>query len=279
MSTPLPAWLPEPDPPEGAATPAPLELARLASRFEPVSLAELGAASLMDRVDSKFVLPGASVPELLDGLRGVYRVLEVQGSRLGGYSTRYFDTPDLALYHAHQAGRLPRYKVRIRSYLETGERYLEVKLKNNKGRTVKTRTPLGAGEGSVERVRREALVRMSGPVPAMELEEVLTADFTRLTLVREDAPERLTVDIGLMFRGHGEVRELPGVAIAEVKQERHGQGDAKGALRHLHLRDGSVSKYCIGVALLVPGAKKNRFKRVLSALERVQRQALLPVAD
>jgi hypothetical protein len=269
MSTSLPAWLPA-ELPEDSAISGYGELARVADRFEPLSLEELGRATLMDRVDSKFVLPYAAVPRILEELTGQYRVLRVGTTRLGRYSTAYFDTPDLALYHAHQAGRLPRYKVRIRSYLDSLESYLEVKLKNNKGRTVKTRVPLASGEVTLERVRREALFRMSGSVPAMELEEVLTADFTRLTLVRVDAPERLTIDVGLTFVRGGEVRTFPRVAIVEIKQERHGQADARDALRTLYLRDGAVSKYCIGVAQLVPGAKKNRFKRVLSALERIQ---------
>jgi hypothetical protein len=285
MSTPLPVWLPEQEPPEGTrvggaagapprarSSPGLVQLAELAAGFPPLSLADLGAASLMERVDSKFLLPAPSVPQLLGALAGEYRVLQVGGVRLARYSTRYFDTPDLALYRAHQAGRLPRHKVRVRSYLDSGERYLEVKLKNNKGRTLKTRTPLGPGEATLERVRREALLRTSGSVPGMELEEILTAEFTRLTLVREDAPERLTVDVGLTYTRGDEVRELPGVAVAEIKQDRPGQADARDALRSLYLRDGSVSKYCIGVALLVPDVKKNRFKRVLSALARIERE-------
>ena len=277
MSTPLHAWLSEELP-----APSPLsdhvELADIAESFAPLSLEELGDASLMDRVDSKFVLPYGAVPQMLAALTGEYRVLQVGPSRLARYSTRYFDTPDLALYHAHQAGRLPRHKVRIRSYLDSTESYVEVKLKNNRGRTIKTRTSLGPGEATVERVRREALFRMSGTAPANELQDVLTADFTRLTLVREDAPERLTIDVGLTFARAGEVHSFPGVAIAEIKQARHGPVDGRSALRRLYLRDGAVSKYCIGVALLVPGAKKNRFKRVLSALERIRLEHPTPRA-
>src|SRR5262245_48399908 len=121
-------------------------LAELAQRFEPLSLDQVGSATLLDRVDTKFLVPLSAVPQLIDGLADQYRALQVNGTRLGRYSTRYFDTPELALYHAHHAGRLPRYKVRVRSYLESREQYLEVKLKNNKGRTLKDRTTLGAGE-------------------------------------------------------------------------------------------------------------------------------------
>jgi hypothetical protein len=274
VSTPLPAWAPE-EWPDGPA-PARLDaLVELAGRLEPLSLPELGAATLMDRVDTKFLLPFPAVAPFVESLRGQYRVLDVNGTRLSRYGTRYFDTPELALYHAHQAGRLPRYKVRIRSYLDSREHYLEVKLKNNKGRTLKTRTLLAAGEGPVERVRREARFQMNGSVPASELIEILTAGFTRLTLVRADEPERITIDVGLTFTRGAETRAFPGAAIVELKQERHGQADARDALRGLYMREGAVSKYCIGVATLEPRAKKNRFKRVLSSLERIERGSIL----
>jgi hypothetical protein len=246
-------------------------LTELVGHFEPISLAELGSATLMDRVDTKFLVPHAALPQLLADLNGHYRALEVGGTRLGRYHTRYFDTPDLALYHAHQAGRLPRYKVRIRSYLESREQYLEVKLKNNKGRTVKTRRPLAVDEGSLDLVRRETRSELEGTVSAATLQETLTAQFSRLTLVRRDAPERLTIDLGLAFQRGGAEREVAGVAIVEIKQLRHGPADGRDALRALFLRDGTVSKYCLGVALLEPAAKKNRFKRVLTALERIER--------
>ena len=64
----------------------------------------------------------------------------------------------------------------------------------------------------------------------------------------------------------------------EIKQLRHGPADGRDALRSLFLRDGTVSKYCLGVALLEPTAKKNRFKRVLSALERIEREHALPLS-
>ena len=66
----------------------------------------------MDRVDTKFLLPAVSAPGILASLADGYRVLEVSERRLSRYSTRYFDTPDLRLYHAHHAGRGRRYKVR-----------------------------------------------------------------------------------------------------------------------------------------------------------------------
>ncbi len=104
-----------------------------AAQFQSISLADLGQSALMDRLDSKFIVPVADIPALLSGCAGRYRVLEVNGRRLCGYATTYYDTADLAFYRAHQTGRLPRRKVRVRDYVDTGARFLEEKVKNNLG--------------------------------------------------------------------------------------------------------------------------------------------------
>ena len=48
----------------------------------------------------------------------------------------------MTLYHDHHNGKLNRYKVRRRRYIDTDTEFLEVKLKNNKKRTIKSRIKL-----------------------------------------------------------------------------------------------------------------------------------------
>src|SRR5687768_2586669 len=148
------------------------EVAAMAGGFEPVSLHEIGAAALMDRVDTKFVLPVGSVAGILASLKGGYRVLEVGGRRLSRYSTRYFDTPDLRLYHAHHAGRARRYKVRVRTYVDSEARYLEVKLRTNRGRTTKERVSLAHDlRDPMQRLEHEALLGIDQALSPRELRE------------------------------------------------------------------------------------------------------------
>ena len=54
-------------------------------------------------------------------------------------TTLYFDTPDRQMYAEHQRGRKNRQKIRVRRYESSGVSFLEVKRKNNKGRTDKKR--------------------------------------------------------------------------------------------------------------------------------------------
>jgi hypothetical protein len=248
---------------------APIESA--ASRFEPLSLQELGGAALMDRIDTKFIVPSWVVPDLLAPCADRYRVLEINGQRLGAYLTRYFDTPDLRLYHTHHAGRMPRYKVRVRSYLDTGMSFLELKLRTNKRRTVKTRVLLDSRhEHPLARLGEEQFFGVAHDTEPESLTQTLTVDYSRMTLVSRDVPERITVDVMLTLRRDGAVRTLPSVAIVEVKQARHGDSVFREALRDANMRPGGVSKYCLGIAMLEPGVRKNNFKPRLRRIEKME---------
>jgi hypothetical protein len=108
------------------------------------------------------------------------------------------------------------------------------------------------------------------------LQEALVVEFTRATLVAADAAERVTVDVGLTFSRLDRIARLPGLAVVEVKQERPGPSRFRELLRALKFRGGGVSKYCLGIALLEPGAKHNRFKPVLRRLERIGGEPLVP---
>jgi hypothetical protein len=260
----------------GGAPDAVARMAAAATRFGAVSLQELGSAALMDRVDTKFVLPAAEAPAILESLAGEYRVLEVGGRRVARYSTRYFDTPELRLYHAHHAGRPRRHKVRVRTYVDSEARFLEVKLRTSKGRTAKERVPLAHDTlDPMERLERDALLA-GGGFTARELREALVVDYTRLTLVRNDAPERITLDLMLRFSRAGESRSYPGVVIAEVKQEHRVRSRFLDAMRARRLREGSLSKYCLGIAALEPAARTNHFRRALRRLENIDQGDLAP---
>ena len=105
-------------------------------------LAEQMQARLMNRVDTKFLVPAYLLDACLRGLEHHYSILEIDGRRRFTYDTLYFDTPERQLYLDHHNGKLNRFKLRIRHYRETGDSFLEVKKKNNRERTIKNRLPL-----------------------------------------------------------------------------------------------------------------------------------------
>ncbi|MCP5208502.1 MAG: DUF4956 domain-containing protein [Hahellaceae bacterium] len=69
-------------------------------------LSDLKTAALMDRVDTKYLLPTAMATNILQSMLPYYSILEIDGARLFNYQNTYFDTPDYLFYHMHHRGKL-----------------------------------------------------------------------------------------------------------------------------------------------------------------------------
>ncbi|MBL0342143.1 MAG: VTC domain-containing protein [Bacteroidetes bacterium] len=106
--------------------------------FKPIGLVELDKVALLDRMDTKYVFTIEQLPMFLDRLKDTYCVLEINNNSMFHYESLYFDTDAFYLFNQHFVG-LNRYKVRFRKYVESNQSFFEIKFKNNKSRTVKTR--------------------------------------------------------------------------------------------------------------------------------------------
>lgn len=231
-------------------------------RFTPIGLTEMEAVQLQYRMDTKYVFHAGRLEELFSGLLHGYRLLEVDGRRGVDYATRYFDTAELKHYFDHHNGRTVRSKVRIRCYGNGGPCVLEVKRKTGRGGTDKRRTPVASLAVGLDAAQQAFAAWHSGRTEA--LQAVLDNRFHRLTLVHKERAERLTIDTGLSFLGQGRRAELPGLAVAELKEARTGHGSPfMAAMRRWAVPPVSFSKYCIGTALIRPELKRNTFKPVL----------------
>ena len=107
--------------------------------FQRVSLANLDKVKLMNRTDLKFCLHIEKLPAVLEAIKSDYLLLEINGETIFNYDNTYFDTPDNQMFICHQNGKSNRFKIRMRKYVESNLNFLEIKLKNNKGRTIKER--------------------------------------------------------------------------------------------------------------------------------------------
>jgi len=258
----------------GMETSAPLHASdALWAGFAACSLEELDGAKLKDRLDKKYLVPNALMAELLATLVAAkspgelgYRVLEIAGKREHTYRTLYLDDEAFAFHQEHQCGRLPRAKVRLRTYVTTGACFLEHKRKGIDGGTRKRRL-LRAEAGAP----LDAATRLSPPeqeflaakgVAAEPLRPSLTMEFRRTTLLAPSGRERITFDAELRYGLPGEpLQLLEGVVILEIKHERGAAtGPLQHALRRLGLRQLSWSKYCTSLALRRPDLRSNRFK-------------------
>jgi hypothetical protein len=240
-------------------------LAAALDRLPAIGLDELAdQAALLTRRDRKYLVPVADAADTVAQLVGA-RVLSIDGRRAFRYESVYFDTPDLVSYLAAARRRPRRFKVRTRTYLDSGLCLLEVKTRDPRGRTVKDRLPYGAGRRTELDRAGLAFVEASEEVggglgPA--LVPALTTSYTRTTLLLPDGA-RLTIDTGLRaWATDGRTVRLPGIAVIETK----GRGAASVADRALWAaghRPVRISKFCTSLAALHPELPANRWTRAL----------------
>lgn len=244
------------------------ELKNIVDAFEPISLSEMEGTALLDRTDTKFMLDQGTLIELLKEVQGDYRILEVKGIRMNRYKTLYFDTPDLDFYHLHQNGKKNRHKVRSRKYLDSDLCFLEVKFKNNKGRTIKQRVVIDDFELDLSSDSQDFILKASGI--DYSLVPAIWNSFTRITLVSKEDTERLTIDLNLGFQSDEDAIKLDHLVILEVKQPQASRNSKFiQALKRRHVRPDRISKYCLGVALLKDGIKRNAFKSKILKIEKL----------
>ena len=113
----------------------------------PITLDEMASVKLMNRIDSKYLTDEKTLLGILaDAAAAGYRVLVADGARISPYDSVYFDTEGLRMFSDHHNKRLRRQKVRTRAYVNSGDAFLEIKRKNNRGRTKKKRTEIPIGE-------------------------------------------------------------------------------------------------------------------------------------
>ena len=253
------------------------------TNYQPITLEEMSGIRLMNRTDTKFVTNIAMLRKLLKLAVWQYRAQEIEGKRQARYYTMYFDTPDMQMYTCHHSGHANRQKLRIRSYVDSGLNFLEVKTKNNHKRTRKKRTtmfdfdPLAPARNiafdshddnfkEYDSFLRENLWYKPGI-----MEEAIENRFNRITLVNNNKTERLTIDTDLCFHNihTGNDCSLPELAIIELKRDGLVPSPILALLNELRIKPLGFSKYCIGTALTNPDIRQNRFKQRLHALEKL----------
>lgn len=254
------------------------ELYEVLHAFAPITLQEMKKVKLMNRIDTKYVIAAQRLKRILADLTERYRLQVQEGDvRLAPYSTLYFDSPQTDFYIMHHNQRAARQKIRIRSYDNSQQHFLEVKNKNNKGRTKKVRRaiPEIPPENGINTLNQEAqdfIISKGCKIDATQLLPWLENHFRRITLVNDQMTERLTIDIGLQVcnRQTGQTADLGDFVIIELKRDGNYPSHAASTLFRHRIRKCGFSKYCIGMLLTTPGIKSNRFKEKLRRLEKIK---------
>ena len=243
--------------------------------MEPITLEQMSSIRLMNRTDMKFVTNKSMLVQLLNAVGTLYYVQDIDGKRISNYRTVYFDTPDHHFYMIHHNGKSPRQKVRIRTYLDSDISFLEIKDKNNHGRTQKERVKI-KNLDSFACNECDDFIRGALNIGFDDLSPVIENQFQRVTLVNYGKTERLTIDFNVAFKNFETQKsaETGDLVIIELKRSGHEASPILSELRTLRIKPFGFSKYCIGSTLTNSNLKDNRSRIRMRTLHK---KATLPL--
>lgn len=243
------------------------QVKNIIAQFNKVSLADLDKVKLMNRIDLKYCFHINQACSIFESIKKHYSALEIDGESLFGYYNTYFDTPDNQMYLHHHNGKRNRHKIRIRRYEQTGSSFLEIKFKNNKGRTIKDRIVREDSDYPFNKSELE-FIKASTPFSGEILCPKIINTFNRITLVNNNFTERATFDFAPGFMNQDKTVILHNLVIVEIKQDKAvGSALLEQTLRKLKVTNNGFSKYCIGRCLL-EDIKKNNFKPLLIRINK-----------
>ena len=232
-------------------------------KLPPISLDEMSGIKLMNRTDTKFVTNKEHLAALLEMAQGSYYAQQIDDLRIANYKTTYWDTYGHRFFLEHHNARAPRQKIRVRTYLDSDLTFLEVKTKNNHGRTKKKRITVPSQE-------RQDVINAGGTPFIQGLTGTTFDDiiptvqnrFQRITLVNMGKTERLTIDFNVGFHNfETDSNAVTGdLVIIELKRDGNVYSPILELMRVLRIKPSGFSKYCIGSVLTNQDLKTNRFK-------------------
>ncbi len=241
---------------------------QITKSFSSISLDQMDKVKLMNRTDRKYWFRADVLKSILKKVQDDYYILEISGETAMPYSTIYFDTAENSMFTAHHNGKLNRYKIRKRNYAISDIGFLEIKFKNNKGRTIKKRIPTNNFRNEFSEKEKQ-FIKFSTPFIADCLDLSLQNQFTRITLVNKNFKERCTIDLNLEFNFKNKHLILNNLVVVEIKADGRAKNSALSiALRDSRLKASGFSKYCIGKSIVDNDVKKNAFKPKLRYIEK-----------
>ena len=238
--------------------------------FDTIHLEGMSDVKLFNRYDSKFCLKISLLANILESVKNDYYILEIKGARIQKYRSVYFDTLENRFYLDHHNGFANRIKLRKREYTDSDLAYLEIKQKDNKGKTSKKRMKI---DRFSKILSEDELRFISDNTPLRDEEFVATFSnrFRRITLVNKNFKERCTIDLRLEFNallsGESKIEDM---VVIELKQaELNLKTKLSEELKRNKIYECGFSKYCMGRALNEKELKANRFKPGILNIKKI----------
>ena len=268
-----------------------IQLNQLLRSRSPLGLEAIDDVALMDRFDSKYVVPQAWLKNLVEILEE-HAVLTIQNQVSTLYNNLYFDTPNGQCLEDHTRGKTVRYKVRIRHYENTGIAFLEVKLRDVHSKTVKHRIGRVSNctwDSPLTEMEKQFLAKY---IPfARDLTPTLQSSFERFTLIHVNQGERITFDQKLQFKAptlsggaaSDWINPVRSLAVVEWKQRSiNHQGKLIQAIRAQEGRRGllgrniRLSKFVLGHAHVYPDRNLKNYRSAIRHVIRAEHYASNP---
>lgn len=100
--------------------------------------------------------------------------------------------------------------------------------------------------------------------------------YTRITLLHKQKNEKVTLDFGITWgdpraeADNSAIVPFENVIIAEVKSTNLHFNTFQGIAKKHGIREGSLSKYCLGCLTIYPTIKHNRFKQTYQHILKLE---------
>jgi len=237
--------------------------------FDTINLEELDSVSLLNRQDIKFIFHQDYLSPILAELKSIYNLLEINENQVYGYETTYYDTSEFIFFNQHKNGNKKRFKIRRRKYSSSSNIFFEIKIKNNKNKTIKERFLFNGNINDLDNQIKNTTFDIIG-FSIDKIKSVLDVEYFRITMADKNLKERLTIDMGLNVSKGLISKSFDKLVIAEIKQDRYNpKSDFFKILRKYKIYKSGFSKYCMGIIHTNNDIKHNRFKPQLLRLNKI----------
>tara|TARA_B100000508_G_scaffold141066_1_gene145841 strand:- start:3440 stop:4210 length:771 start_codon:yes stop_codon:yes gene_type:complete len=235
-----------------------------------IGLEQLASVDFDGRIDTKYIFHANKLAQFLNRIKDHVVILNLGGNAIFDYKNVYFDTANFEFFRQHHAGYLNRIKIRAREYSEQGPFVFEIKTKSNKGLTIKDRVSLPSFDNIESELTDQFLKERLG-YGFDQLPMKSDVNYQRMTFANKEMTEKFTLDLNLTGSVNNEEHRFENLVIAEVKQERFSYNSVfVTALKELKIHPHSFSKYCATVMHYQGQLKRNRFKPIVTKLEKIR---------
>ena len=159
----------------------------------------------------------------------------------------------------------------MRTYVGSDLTFLEVKTKNNHGRTKKKRIEVPSQEVAEVQTEADEFLAQRVHRTLADIHPTVQNHFHRITLVNKGKTERLTIDFDVEFRNF-ETRDeaqTGELVIIELKRDGNVPSPVLDILRQLRIKPSGFSKYCIGSVMTNRGLKHNMFMEKMVRIRKL----------